>query len=99
MNILEKYPNCVPTIVNKKPHSNAPSLDKNKYLVPKDITLGQFVYVLRKRLSLSSDQAIFILVDNKIPPTSQLISDLYEKNKDKDDGYLYIYYTLESVFG
>lgn len=99
MNILEKHPNCVPTIVNKKPNSNAPSLDKNKYLVPKDITLGQFVYVLRKRLSLSSDQAIFILVDNKIPPTSQLISDLYEKHKDEDDGYLYIYYTLESVFG
>lgn len=40
-----------------------------RYLVPADLTVGQFVYVIRKRIKLSAEKAIFIFVDNVLPPT------------------------------
>ena len=36
-----------------------PSIDKQKYLVPADLTIGQFVYVIRKRIKLSAERAFF----------------------------------------
>lgn len=42
---------------------------KCRYLVPADLTVGQFVYVIRKRIKLSAEKAIFIFVDNVLPPT------------------------------
>lgn len=40
-----------------------------RYLVPADLTVGQFVYVIRKRIKLNAEKAIFIFVDNVLPPT------------------------------
>ena len=31
-------------------------------------TVGQFVYVIRKRINIPSDKAIFIFVNNTLPP-------------------------------
>jgi hypothetical protein len=45
-----------------------------RYLVPADLTVGQFVYVIRKRIKLSAEKAIFIFVDNVLPPTGNNLS-------------------------
>lgn len=37
--------------------------------MPADLTVGQFVYVVRKRIKLSAEKAIFIFVKNTLPPT------------------------------
>ncbi len=37
--------------------------------MPADLTVGQFVYVIRKRIKLSPEKAIFIFVKNVLPPT------------------------------
>ena len=42
-----------------------------RYLVPADLTVGQFLYVIRKRIKLNSEKAIFIFVDNVLPPTGK----------------------------
>jgi hypothetical protein len=57
--------------------------------VPADLTVGQFVYVIRKRIKLSPEKAIFIFVDEVLPPTAALMSSIYEEHKD-EDGFLYI---------
>ncbi|XP_072956584.1 autophagy-related protein 8f-like [Typha angustifolia] len=67
--IKNKYPDRVPVIVEKADRSDVPSIDKRKYLVPSNLTLGQFVYVIRKRINLTADKAIFMFVDNVLPPT------------------------------
>src|SRR5262249_11471816 len=51
----------------------------------------QFVYVIRKRIKLSPEKAIFIFVDEVLPPTAALMSSIYEEHKD-EDGFLYITY-------
>lgn len=33
------------------------------------MTVGQFVYVIRKRIKVASDKAIFMFVKNTLPPT------------------------------
>jgi GABA(A) receptor-associated protein len=73
-------------------------IDKIKYLVPKDLTVGQFLYVIRKRMRLSSEKALFVFVNNTMPPTTQMVGDIYNRHKDSD-GFLYLYYSYENTFG
>ncbi|OUS42421.1 microtubule-associated anchor protein [Ostreococcus tauri] len=96
--IRTKYGDRVPVIVERAEKSDIPALDKKKYLVPADLTVGQFVYVIRKRIKLSAEKAIFIFVNNVLPPTGTLMSAIYEEHKD-DDGFLYITYSGENTFG
>lgn len=93
-----KYPDRIPVIVEKAENSTMDELDKKKYLVPADLTVGQFVYVIRKRIKLPPEQAIFLFTNNILPPTSLLMSRLYKEHADPD-GFLYIVYSGESCFG
>ena len=43
-------------IVERAPKSDIAEIDKKKYLVPMDLTVGQFVYVIRKRIKLSPEK-------------------------------------------
>ncbi|KAF8031435.1 hypothetical protein BT93_D0597 [Corymbia citriodora subsp. variegata] len=96
--IREKYPDRIPVIVERAERSDVPDIDKKKYLVPADLTAGQFVYVVRKRIKLSAEKAIFVFVKNTLPPTAALMSAIYEENKD-EDGFLYMTYSGENTFG
>ena len=96
--IRGKYGDRVPVIVERAEKSDIPTLDKKKYLVPADLTVGQFVYVIRKRIKLSAEKAIFIFVNNVLPPTAALMSAIYEEHKD-EDGFLYVTYSGENTFG
>lgn len=97
--IRTKYPDRIPVICEK--HSGAsdiPDIDKKKYLVPSDLTAGQFLYVVRKRMKLAPEKAIFIFVNNTLPPSGDLMSQIYANYKD-EDGFLYVVYSGESTFG
>uniref|UniRef100_A0A2P2PQ22 Autophagy-related protein n=1 Tax=Rhizophora mucronata TaxID=61149 RepID=A0A2P2PQ22_RHIMU len=96
--IKERYPDRIPVIVEKAARSDMPNIDKKKYLVPADLTVGQFVYVIRKRINLSEEKAIFIFVGNVLPSTGAIMSTIYDENKD-EDGFLYVTYSGENTFG
>lgn len=96
--VLNKYPDRIPVICEESNKCKLEALDKKKYLVPDDLTCGQFVYVIRKRLRLPAEKAIFLFVGGVIPPSSQQMRVLYDYNKDRD-GFLYIQYSEENVFG
>lgn len=53
-------------IVQKAPHTNLLDLDKHKFLVPYDVTVAQFMWILRQRLTLSPNKAIYLFV-NRTP--------------------------------
>ncbi|KAG0337033.1 ubiquitin-like protein atg8 [Podila humilis] len=96
--IRQKYPDRIPVICEKVEKSDIQTIDKKKYLVPMDLTVGQFVYVIRKRIHLTSEKAIFIFVNEALPPTAALMSSVYDEHKDQD-GFLYITYSGENTFG
>lgn len=98
--IKSKHPERIAIIVEKSEKcDNIEDIDKNKYLVPKDLTMGQFIHILRKRISLSPDKALFLFVNkNVLVSSSETLSDVFEKHKD-EDGFLYVDYAGESTFG
>ena len=77
----------------------APKLDRNKYLVPQDITMGEFMFVIRKRMNLSPEKSIYMFVGNEsLAPVSHTMGMIYDHHKDNDQ-FLYIRYSSESTFG
>lgn len=98
--IMCKYNDRIPIICEraKSAGSDCPLIDKKKYLIPIDLTVAQFVYVVRKRLKLNADKALFLFINGTVPPNSHILSDLYHTHKD-NDGFLYITYSLENTFG
>lgn len=67
-------------IVEKAPKARIGDLDKKKYLVPSDLTVGQFYFLIRKRIQLRPEDALFFFVNNVIPPTSATMGSLYQVN-------------------
>ena len=98
--IMDMYPDRLPIICERfeKASRDCPFIDKKKYLIPNDLTVGQFMYVIRNRLKLPPEKALFLFIDDTIPTTSQCLDLIYRLHKDKD-GFLYISYTFENTFG
>ncbi len=95
-----KYPTFTPVILEQRKHCKLPHLDNKKFLIPSNFTVGDFIFILRNKLKLHSNKvAIFIFIDNLIPPTSELFSTLYAEHKNKEDNFLYVIYTTENTFG
>ena len=99
--IMVKYPNKIPIIVLPSvSHSiDLPQLDKNKFLVTKDLTTGQFLYIIRKRLHLAPEKAIFLFTEKgTIPVTHMPIVSVFDEHVN-EDGFLYFRYSSENTFG
>jgi len=97
--IREKYPDRIPIIVEHSSRSkDFPTIDKQKYLVPGDLTVGQFSYVIRKRIKLTPEKAMFLMINSSMAPTAEYINNVYEKQKDPD-GFLYVCIAGENTFG
>jgi GABA(A) receptor-associated protein len=99
--IMKRYPDRIPIICEKNIRDfDIPDIDKHKYLVPFNITIGQFIYVIRKRIRLPASSALFLFVgdDATLLPVGSEIHDVYHQYKNKD-GFLYIIYSRENVFG
>jgi GABA(A) receptor-associated protein len=99
--VLNKYPDRIPVIVTRSTNASdkTPYLDRQKFLVPADLTIGQFMYVIRKRMQLAPYEAMFLFIDGAILPTNSLMSVVYEEMKDEDTLFLYAIYSLENTFG
>jgi hypothetical protein len=100
--ITRLYPAKHPIIVIRDDNTNAtPLIDKCKYAVMKDMTFGQFCTILRARLKLPPETALFYFVGpyKKCVHHSQTIGELAKEYSNPDDGLLVVYYRGESAFG
>lgn len=95
--LLERFPDRVPIIVEAKA-SFPGKLDKNKYLVPHEINVGQMLHLIRRRSRCAPETGIFLFVDNVMPPTQAFIVDLSKQHKN-EDGFLYMCVCGEDTYG
>lgn len=95
--MLTRFPERIPVIVERK-NEQILKIDKRKFMTPKLLTMGQFIFIIRKRMKLSSEQAIFIFTKNKLINQNTTIRDVYQEDCD-EDGFLYLYYDFENTFG
>jgi GABA(A) receptor-associated protein len=97
--IMKQHPDRVPIICERNNSAgDCPEIDKKKYLVPRDLTVGQFIFVLRKRMNLHNQKAIFLFINGGIPSTSRYLGDLHDYYMS-NDRFLYIKYSFENTFG
>ncbi len=99
-NILKKYTNMVPILLekNKTDKILKGNIHKSKYIIPRDMTITQVLVILRKQLEVNSSYSIYISCNKNILPGSFSLGELYDKHK-KTDGFLYLEYCSENVFG
>ena len=97
--VRAKYPDLIPVICERIENSDLPTTMRRKYLVPQSLTMGQFMYVLRRRIDLDANRAMFLFLGgDTLAPTAELVSTLYDVHKD-EDGFLYMHYSGENTFG
>lgn len=96
--VLRKYPDRVPMIVQRAPRSTITELMMCKFLVPREVTVAQFIWILRQRLKLNADKAVYLFVQRTLPQSSAVLGELYDQCRDAD-GFLYAMYSGESTFG
>ena len=98
--LSNKFPDCVPVIIKKNTNDKIlQDIDKEKYLIPKNLKLHDVLLIIRRRIVLDPKQAIFIFVGSGVlVPMNQDIQTLYDQYKS-DDNFLYLVYTAENTFG
>ncbi|XP_045487051.1 uncharacterized protein LOC110993027 isoform X2 [Pieris rapae] len=100
MAIKSKFPTKVPLIVERyHKERSLPTLDKTKFLVPEDITMSQFLVIIRNRIKIKPNQALYLIINNRSMLSMSLtMAQAYEAYSD-EDGFLYITYASQEVFG
>ena len=101
-----KYKDRIPVIVFPI-DQHTPNIDAHKYLVPKDITVGQFIHLIRLRITLKPEQALYVFATDinresegaVLMCASDMIQQVYQRHKNKDDDFLYVVYGIENTFG
>ena len=98
--VMETNKGRIPIICERCPGSTAPVIQKKKFLVPPEMRVGQFGEIIRRKLELSKEAALFFLVNGTHSLSgNQLMSEVYDKLKDPEDSFLYIGYSNEMVWG
>ena len=93
-----RHPSRVPVLIYPA-DKNQPKIEKSKYLVPKDISMSQFQYIIKKYISINSNEAIFLYTkNNSLVNSSKTIAEIYNEHKSEDD-FLYFIYSVENTFG
>jgi len=64
-------------------------------LAPDDLTVGQLLYVIRRRIKLPPEKALYFFVHGQMPTSSELVAVLYQQQHDPD-GFLYLDFILKS---
>jgi GABA(A) receptor-associated protein len=60
--------------------------------------MGQFIYIVRRRLTLPPELALFLFIGESLPTTASLMREIYSAHADTD-GFLYVQYSGENTFG
>jgi hypothetical protein len=92
--LKEKYPHCTPIILQSEC-----LLDRNKYLINQEMSVGNFMCYIRQRNKLKHFEAYFMFADNILLQQSQTIQDVYNLYANNKNKFLFITIKKENTFG
>lgn len=106
--IRAKYPHRIPVIVERAPRSDLPEIEKKKFLVPTNMLVGEFKYIIHKHINqtcnlsgppqLTHEKTIYLFISNAALKAGALMQEIYEMHM-AEDGFLYIEYAAENTLG
>lgn len=95
--IRKRFPDRVPVVLRKHKQKT-----KEKFLAPENMSMREFNSVIRCRMHLPSEQALFIFIRSNtgsmLPAPHETLILYYEAYKQAD-GCLHMEYTGENTFG
>ena len=99
-NIMNKYPNKIPVYLSRgMMNKTMGEYDKRKFLVGDDMKLINFLNIVRTNYKIDSSKSLYLMINDKVLVENMLsMRVIHNKYKD-EDGYLYISYYEENVFG
>ena len=91
-----KYPDRIPVVIEKNEHI---ALENYKYLLPKNITIGQFMSIIRTKMNIASKQALFMFVKSYNSPKESYNSPKESYNSPKESYVLVpMSETIENIY-
>lgn len=99
--LLQKYPNACPVIIERARGSSLPELKRRKFLVPTSSTNAKFAFTIRRHLNVCANKGVFLYhatTSAALSPPHGTVVEFYERYRS-DDGFLYLMYIEENVFG
>ena len=103
--IFAKYPSSIPVIIETYDPLIKKCIKKYKFLVPENVSASHLLCSIRRQFDLSPSKAIFLFCDNILVNGTIMMSELYNKYKEKHkksndfDKFLYITISTENTFG
>lgn len=99
--LCRRFPKRIPVVVTKASGSKIVDLQDKKFLAPKDLSIRQFQFILRRRLSLEPHMGMFVFIkaaqDRMLMPAGhETMGELGHRHGDKP---LAIVYSGENTFG
>jgi GABA(A) receptor-associated protein len=101
LEMTRKYPGTgrVAVVIERRRRSSLPSLPKCKFLVPRNRKFGDLLHVVRNQLKIDQHETLYFMTSNGVFITgSKLMSQVYDECKE-NDGFLYLVYDKEAMFG
>lgn len=104
--LIDKNPQRLPAIIIIDDSTTSIQLSKQKYLIPKKFTVNQLIIFLEKenvkdekeKGSSGADKSKFIMIQKTVLKSTDLMSDIYDRQKHQD-GFLYMTLTENSALG
>lgn len=97
--VRRAHPDRVPVVCQRSAESALEPAKKSRYLVPRTLTVQQFLFIVRKHAKLTPEQAIFLFTANKTLASGSTTIGELDENMRNEDGFVYIFYTDENTFG
>ena len=91
--LTSKYPNRLALII-RSAKDDGPT---NKFVVPLTCTVADVLQHLRKRININGYQAVYLCVRDRVLSGAQTMESIISYKSD--DGFVYLTYCMESVFG
>ena len=98
--IKKEYPEKIPIIIERANNCSINKIIKTKYILSKSLTMAEFIKIIRTKLEIEPERALFFLANGKHTVSSNdSLGQIYDVQKDKEDGFLYMTYSEEMVYG
>nr|XP_012606595.1 microtubule-associated proteins 1A/1B light chain 3C-like [Microcebus murinus] len=93
-----RFPNKIPVIVERYPREKfLPLLNKTKFLVSQELTMTQFLSIIRSHVVPRATEAFCLLVNNKnLLNINVTMAETYKDWKDKD-GFMCMTYASQET--
>lgn len=94
-----KYQTKLPIIIEKSPECRLlPPIKNPKFIMAKTFTIAEVQTTVRAKLELPSSDGLLLLAGGQILKSGQVLEEVYAKFADQD-GFLYLVYAQENIYG